>query len=95
MVTVQRAFHVKYAKYPPTDKTIIAWYKQFSDAGRMCKRKSSGRTLTAEDDVERFRSSFQHSPKKSLVVKRKLSCGCEQFHQCKSFIFLAINVHNH
>ena len=28
-VTVQRAFHAKYAKEPPTDKTILAWYKQF------------------------------------------------------------------
>jgi arsenate reductase-like glutaredoxin family protein len=43
-----------YAKDPPTDKTIRAWYKQ-----------SSGRTLTAEDGVERVRASFLRSPKKS------------------------------
>jgi len=28
VVTVQRAFRAKYAKHPPTDKTIRAWYKQ-------------------------------------------------------------------
>ena len=27
VVTVQRAFRAKYAKEPPTDKTIRAWYK--------------------------------------------------------------------
>jgi hypothetical protein len=30
VVTVQRAFRAKYAKDPPTDKTIRAWYKQFT-----------------------------------------------------------------
>jgi hypothetical protein len=28
VVTVQRAFRAKYAKDPPTDKIIRAWYKQ-------------------------------------------------------------------
>jgi hypothetical protein len=28
VVTVQRVFRAKYAKDPPTDKTIRAWYKQ-------------------------------------------------------------------
>ena len=31
VVTVQRAFRAKYAKDPPTDKTIRAWYKQGTD----------------------------------------------------------------
>ena len=30
VVTVQRAFRAKYAKDPPTDQTIRAWYKQFA-----------------------------------------------------------------
>ena len=47
----------------PTDKTIRAWYKQFTETVCLCKQKSSGRTLTDEDDVERFRASFLHSPK--------------------------------
>jgi hypothetical protein len=33
VVTVQRAFRAKYAKQPPTDKTIRAWYKQFTKTG--------------------------------------------------------------
>jgi len=49
VVTVQRAFGVNYAKDPPTDKTIRAWYKQFTETGRLCKQKSSGRPLTAEE----------------------------------------------
>ena len=47
MVTVQRAFRVKYAKDPPTDKNICAWYKQVTETGCVCKQKSSGRPLTA------------------------------------------------
>ena len=33
MVTVQRAFRAKYAKGPPTDKTI-------TDTGCLCKQKA-------------------------------------------------------
>jgi hypothetical protein len=51
VVTVQRAFCAKYAKDPPTDKTIRAWYKQFTETVCLCKQKSSGHPLTAEDDV--------------------------------------------
>jgi transposase len=65
VVTVQRAFRAKYAKDPPTDKTIRAWHKQFTETGCLCKQKSSGRPLTAEYDVERVRASFLHSLKKS------------------------------
>jgi hypothetical protein len=68
VVTVQRAFRAEYAKEPPTDKTIRAWYKQFTETGCLCKQKSCGRPLTAEDDVERVRASFVHSPKKSTNI---------------------------
>jgi hypothetical protein len=68
VVTVQRAFRAKYAKDPPTDKTIRVCYKQFTETGCLCKQKSSGRSLTAEDVVKRvrasFRATFLHSPKK-------------------------------
>jgi hypothetical protein len=37
----------------------------------LCKQKSSGRPLTAEDDVERVRPSFLHSPKKSTGTAAK------------------------
>jgi hypothetical protein len=71
VVTVQRAFRAKYAKDPPTDKTIRAWYKQFAEIGCLCKQKSSGRPLTAEDDVERVRVSLLHSPKKPTGTAAK------------------------
>jgi hypothetical protein len=74
VVTVQRAFGAKYTKVLPTDKTIRAWYKQCTETGCLCKEKSSGRPLTAEDGVERVRASFLHSPKKSTVnAANKLS----------------------
>jgi len=38
--TVQRAFRAKYAKDPPTDKTIRAWYKRFTETGCLCKQKA-------------------------------------------------------
>ena len=71
MVTVQYAFRSKHTKDPPTDKTIRAWYKQFTVTECLCKRKSSGRPLTAEDDVEQVRASFMHSPKKSRGTAAK------------------------
>jgi hypothetical protein len=79
VVTVQRAFRAKYAKDPSTDKTVRAWYKQFTETGCLCKQKSSGVPLTAEDDVERVRASFLHGPNISSRKKNKFSCGCEQF----------------
>jgi hypothetical protein len=64
-VTVQRAFRSKYAKDPPADNIIRAWYTQFTETGFLCKQKSSGRPLTVEDNVESVRASFLYSPKKS------------------------------
>jgi len=49
VVTVQRAFRAKYAKERPTDKTVRAWYKQFTETGCLCEQKSSGRPLIAEE----------------------------------------------
>jgi len=48
VVTVQRAFRAKYAKDPPTDKTIRAWYKQFTETWCLGKQKSIGRPLTTK-----------------------------------------------
>jgi transposase len=47
----------KDAKELPTDNSIRTWYKQFTETGCLCKQKSSGRPLTAEDDVERVRAT--------------------------------------
>jgi hypothetical protein len=65
VVTVQRAFRAKCAKDRPTDKTIRVWYKQCTETECLCKQKSSGHPLTAEDHAERIRASFLHSAKKS------------------------------
>jgi len=40
VVIVRRAFLAKYAKEPPTDKTIRAWYKQFTGTGCLCTQKA-------------------------------------------------------
>jgi hypothetical protein len=71
VVTVQRAFRAKYAKDPPTDKTILAWYEQFTENECLFKQKSGGRPFTAEDDVEWVRASFLLSPKKSTGTARR------------------------
>jgi hypothetical protein len=71
VISGPRAFRAKYAKDPPSDKTIRAWYKQFTETGCLCKQKSSGRQLTAEDDGELVRASFLHSPKKSTGTAAK------------------------
>ena len=76
VVTVQRAFRAKYAKDPPTDKTVRAWDKQFTETGCLCKRKLCGRPFTAEYDVELVRPSFLHSPKKSTNIS---SCQKKTF----------------
>jgi hypothetical protein len=48
--------------------------QKFTETRCLCKQKSSGRPWTAEDDVERVRASFLHSPKKSMgTVAKELS----------------------
>jgi hypothetical protein len=81
VVTVQRAFRTKCAKDLPTDKTIHAWYKQFTETECLCKQKSSGHPLTAEDD-EWVQARVVHTSNISSCQKKlfQFSCGCEQFH---------------
>jgi hypothetical protein len=95
VVTVQHAFCAKYAKDPPTDKTIRARYKQFTETGCLCKQKSSGRPLIAEDDVEWVRASFLHSPKKSMgTATKELSMSKTTVWRVLFKLFLVINVCN-
>jgi hypothetical protein len=96
VVTVQRAFRAKYAKDQPTDKTIRAWYKQFTETGCLCKQNSSGGPLTAENDVERVRASFLHSPKKSTgTAAKELSMSKTTVWMVLRKHFLVINVCKH
>ena len=55
MITVQRAFRAKYVKGTPTDMTVRAWYKRFTETGCLCKQNSSGRLLTAEYHIDMCR----------------------------------------
>jgi hypothetical protein len=75
VVTVQHAFCSNYVrvKDPPTEKTIHAWYKQFTEAGFLWKQKSSGHPLTAEDDIEQVRVSFLHGLNNLIIVYLSLS----------------------
>jgi len=82
-VTVRRASRAKYTKGPPTDKTIHALYKQFTEAGCLCKQKSSGRPLTAEDDVEGFGPIFCIARRNQWELQLK-SNGCGK-QQCGGF----------
>lgn len=66
VVTVQRAFRIKFGCDPPSDNNIRRWFHQFEDTGCLCKRKSTGRPRVSEEDVERVRESFTRSPKKSV-----------------------------
>jgi hypothetical protein len=71
VVTVQRAFRAKYAKDPPADKTIRAWYKQFTETGCLCKQKSNCRPLTAEnDDNARMLTCVSQEPEYRIEVCR-------------------------
>ena len=83
VVTVQHAFHAKYAKDPPTDKTIRVWYKQFTETGCLCKQKAPMLTRVCGKNL-----NIVSMCALSLVVHtsnisswgEEFSCGCEQFH---------------
>ena len=49
VVTVQRAFRANHTKEPPTDKTIRAWYKQFTETGCLCKQKAPMSTCVPQE----------------------------------------------
>lgn len=66
VVTVQRAFRIKFGCDPPGDNNIRRWYHQFQDTGCLCKGKSTGRPRTSEESVEQVRNSFTRSPKQSV-----------------------------
>jgi hypothetical protein len=71
VVTVRRAYCTKYAKDPPTDKTIRAWYKYFTETG------GSVQAVIKWSPINRWRwrwtgsGQFLHSPKKSTGTAAK------------------------
>jgi hypothetical protein len=63
VVLVQREFQRMYHRDPPVDRTIREWYKKFQDTSSVLPTKHTGQPGTSEDDVERIRHYFLHSPK--------------------------------
>jgi len=52
VVTVKPAFRAKYTLDPPTDKTILAWYKQFTETGCLCLCKEKSRIIAAVKNID-------------------------------------------
>jgi len=51
VITVQRAIRAKYAKDPPTDKTIRGGYKQFTGTECVWEQKgSNNRNCSSHDE---------------------------------------------
>ena len=87
VVAVRRAFRAMYEKDPPTDKTIRAWYKQFTETGCLCKQKSTcvWQELEYHIDVCRVTrgvhiENLLLGRRRRRGKKKKFSCDCEQFH---------------
>ena len=82
VVTVQRAFRAKYAKVPPTDKTIRAWYKQFTENGCIDAPMLTRVWQELEYRIDVCRVTVVHTLNISSCQKKlfQCSCGCEQFH---------------
>ncbi|GBN29660.1 Sodium-dependent high-affinity dicarboxylate transporter 3 [Araneus ventricosus] len=65
IVKVQRNFHTKFNKPPPSRNSILSWHKKFLEAGSVLDKPRSGRPSTSDSDVERIREAFTGSPTKS------------------------------
>lgn len=65
IVAVQRAFRCQFNKQPPRHKQIYEWHRKFVEDGCICKGKSTGRPRTSNENVERIRTLYERSPKKS------------------------------
>lgn len=62
----QRNFRKHYKKYPPSRNSILEWKSKFLETGSVLSKKNPGRPCTRNEEVERVRESFLHSPRKSL-----------------------------
>ena len=67
VVTVQRAFKLKFDVDPPNKKSILKWHRNFIERGCICDQRKghSGRPSVSERVVDRVRESFLRSPRKS------------------------------
>ena len=62
VITVQRAFRIKFHCNLPSENNIRRWYRHIEDTGCHCKGKSSGRPSMIEERVERVSDAFARSP---------------------------------
>ncbi|GBM49675.1 hypothetical protein AVEN_262475-1 [Araneus ventricosus] len=65
IVKVQRNFHTKFNKPPPSRNSIFSWHKKFLETGSVLDKPRSGRPSTSDSDVEQIREAFTRSPTKS------------------------------
>ncbi|GBM76894.1 hypothetical protein AVEN_121427-1 [Araneus ventricosus] len=65
IVKVQRNFHTKFNKPPPSRNSILSWHRKFLETGSVLDKPRSGRPSTSDSDVERIREAFTRSPTKS------------------------------
>ena len=75
VVTVQRAFKLKFNVDPSTNRSILKWHRSFIERGCICDQRKghSGRTSVSEQVVDRVRESFLRSPRKSThIASREL-----------------------
>ena len=63
---VQRAFRRNFRKEAPERKSILRWHGKFVKDGCLCPAKKTGRPSTSDDTVQRVRTAFQRSPRKSV-----------------------------
>jgi hypothetical protein len=66
-MTVQRDFKRRFNVDPPTNKSILKWYNNFIEKGRICdpRKRHSGRPSVSEQVADQVRETFLRSPKKS------------------------------
>jgi len=67
VLTVQRAFKLKFDVDPPTNKSILKWHRNLIERGRICDQRKGhpGRPSVSEKVVDRVRGSSLRSPIKS------------------------------
>ena len=65
-VQTQRNYRIKYGRDPPSCPSICLWHKKFMETGTVFDTRRSGQPRTSEENIERVRQVFQHSPMKSI-----------------------------
>ena len=63
---VQRAFRTKFQKEAPERKSILRWHGKLMKDRCLCPAKRTGPPSTSDDTIERVRTAFWRSPRKSI-----------------------------